>query len=242
MPEVAQDRQTTEDAARPLKCVGVEHPPATSTPAGRQDRNVVLEGVAVFKPLIESLALVGALAFLAGWSYLSSYLSSFGLNPLELDVGSALASVFALHVLYRSVWPIALLAAILSAFAVFRVIFPLRKGPSPVLVATSIAIVSVVAFVIAGIGLGRSNARADLFETSSRLPAVGFATDLTGDYPACVAEGLMECRLLVHWKSTYYFFEPIRGARLPGAVYDIQLYALPDSHVKFVRYNRGEND
>jgi hypothetical protein len=183
----------------------------------------------VLKPLAEAGAIFVALAFVTGWSYTASYYNAFGLNPLEIDVGVQVAAALALQVLYQSTWPLLILAAVAALLLAgggglsrWR---PAISGPA------ILGLFFVMSF--AGVFRGRSVAVSDMREETTRLPYVGFTSTANKDErPACIAQGKLECRLLLHWKGIYYFFEPLKGVNL-------HVYEIPESQVSLVHIGRG---
>jgi len=93
----------------------------------------------------------------------------------------------------------------------------------------------------AGSRRGRVLAKEDMFETSPRLPTVGFVSKSKANEPSCLSDGTMDCKLLLHAKGMYYFFIPIResvGLSSVG-VSNLNVYAVPESEVVSVHVSPG---
>jgi hypothetical protein len=204
--------------------------PAASiqTQADRED------AFSVLKALAEASAVIVAVTFVGGWSYLSSYYRTFGLNPLELDLSMPVVSTIALYILYKSVWPLLVFGALLIFLAlVAGRTQTLRRGW--VVAALGILLLAVSA---AGLMHGRSLANKDMLQESSTLPYVAFATKGKLSEPSCVesgAFGTLDCKLLLHQRNTYYFFQPVPGQNAGN----MNLYILSDSDVEGVHIQRG---
>lgn len=190
------------------------------------------DSLAVFKALAEASAVFLALTFIGGWSYLSAYYKTFGLNPLELDFPIPVVSTIALYVLYESVWPLCVLTALFVALA----LLPRRKLRGGwVVVALGVLLVTTST---AGLFHGRRVASQDMLNQSSTLPYVAFATKLRISGPSCVDSGTLgslDCKLLLHNKNSYYFFEPIPKEHAGN----MNLFILADSDVAQVHIQRG---
>jgi hypothetical protein len=93
-----------------------------------------------------------------------------------------------------------------------------------------------------GIFAWRSLAAEDIFDTGSRLPNVGFTTktSIRESEPDCLAKGTTDCKLLLHAKGAYYFFEPIPEAASKSAHgRNIKLYIVPESEISGAQLVRG---
>lgn len=211
--------------------------PGAPAPTPSASSNFALKSAA------EAIVVGGTLTFVSGWSYVSAYLTNFGFSVFDIDLSSSLLSTLAIHVLYRSPWPVYVIVGVTAALSIFRQVTRRELGANAM---TAVAVVMlgivIISLAIAGARLGRANATQDLHVSSSRLPTVAFDTELRGDYPDCVTRGVLSCRLLVHWKQAYFFFEPLtdQGADAPGDVYNVQLYVLPEAQVKFARLSIGQ--
>ena len=194
----------------------------------------------LLKSIAETAAVFGYIASVTGWSYLSSYFSFFGFRPMELDVSSSLASLFAVSVLYQSALPLALSVAIVILVSLFRNKLP-RFGEIGMLL---VLLAATLTLYKLGSHMGRTAAKEDIWEeTSNRLPSVGFfATESQEGFPSCVSatNPHVDCRLLFHAKSVYYFFKPFASA-IPNAPppSNLEVFALPESKVRLVQYQRG---
>jgi hypothetical protein len=195
------------------------------------------DAFAVLKALAEASAVILALTFFGGWSYLSSYYKTFGLNPMELDLPIPVVSTISVYVLYESVWPLFVFAALFFSLAlVARWLRRLARGW---IVAALGALLLTVA--VAGLIHGRRVANQDMLADSRNLPYVSFATKQRLSGPSCVDSGTfgsLDCKLLLHYKSAYYFFEPVprEGAG------SMNLYVLSDSDLAGVHVQRGIDD
>ena len=188
----------------------------------------------VLKSVAEAGAVMGALSFAAGWSYMASYYAMFGLNPMELEFSVPATCVFALHMLGNSVWPAPVLVVFLTAMAFLH--NRLRLSGTWTAVFMMALLASVVA---AGTWRGRAVAREDMFETSPRLPSVGFSTKTKDLEPRCLGEGTTDCKLLLHVGGVYYFFEPISIDAAPTAFSNLNVYMTPESEILAVHVQRG---
>lgn len=193
-----------------------------------------VDSLVVVKALTEVSAVLLALTFVGGWSYLAAYYRTFGLNPLELEFSSSVFSTLAVYVLSKSLWPILIFLAIITVLAVIaRRLHRLER--SWVAVALSVLLFVVV---IAAVHRGRSMADEDMLVESSSLPNVAFATKTKiGAFP-CVEVGNFgssDCKLLLHTKGAYYFFLPVPAA----GVGSLNLYMLPESEIAASHLLRG---
>jgi hypothetical protein len=197
----------------------------------------------------EAATVVTGLSFISGWLYWSTYYSSFGLNPLELDFSAAVLSVSPIQVVVRD-WQsdsssvgLALVAAIVAGllltglFVHFRVNGYRRAGTMLVLIA--------IGMCAAAFKLGRHDGALDL-GCSSRLPDVAFVTNtqdaLTAGNGAasCVVDSELSCKLVLHANSIYHYFTTPEvcdaGAEAAGGGFATA--ELPDSQVRLIRVQR----
>ena len=192
------------------------------------------DSFSVLKALAEASAVFLALTFVGGWSYLASYYKTFGLNPLELDIPIPVVSTIAVYVLYESVWPLFVAGVLILAMAIVA-----RRLPGPGRGWTVAALVVLLfTTAIAGVFRGRQVANHDALAYSANLPNVAFASKLKDPEPSCVGHetyGSMDCKLLLHFKGSYYFFQPVPVA---GAG-SINVYVLADSDLAGVHIQRG---
>jgi hypothetical protein len=202
--------------------------PARAESTGNDD------SFAVLKALAEASAVILALTFVGGWSYLSSYFKTFGLNPLELDLSIPIVSTISVYVLYESVWP-------LFVFGVLLVILALaarrlhRRGRGWIVAGLGVLLLTGAA---AGLLRGREVANQDMLDESRTLPYVSFATKQKLSGPSCVDTGTfgsIDCKLLLHYKSAYYFFQPVPKERAGS----LNLYVLSESDVAGIHVQRG---
>jgi hypothetical protein len=189
----------------------------------------------VLKSLAEASAVFAALTFVGGWSYLASYYKTFGLNPLELDISIPVASTIALYVLCESVWPLFIVGALIVTLTfVARRLRALGRG-------WVVAALGVLLLTAASAGMfrGRKVADQDMLVGSPNLPYVVFDSKLMDPEPPCVGNGaygtMTVCKLLLHFKSTYYFFRPLPVAG-EGS---LNLYVLSDSDLVGAHVQRG---
>ncbi|HEY7389812.1 MAG TPA: hypothetical protein VH640_14945 [Bryobacteraceae bacterium] len=188
------------------------------------------------KAVAEVSAIFVALAFVTGWSYMASYYMLFGLNPIELDFSVPAIASFAIHVIRHSGWPLPVAAILLSLLAL---LYP-RLGAARRAWAGGCVAILLFTFATVGALRGRSAAAADMFDTSNDLPNVGFVSKTKSVQPDCLGEGTTDCKLLLHARSTYYFFEPISAAA-SSSVHDrsLNVYMAPDSEIVAVHLERG---
>jgi len=209
--------------------------PAPLSAAGDSSKSANKEDpLAMLKALGEVSAVFVALTFVGGWSYLASYYKTFGLNPLELDLPIPVVSTIAVYVLYESVWPLIVAGVLMVAMAFLaRRLQGLGRG----WVAAAFAVLLLTA-ASAGVFRGRQVANQDTLADSSNLPNVAFASNIDNPESPCVdhnAYGSMDCKLLLHFKGVYYFFEPVPVA----GVGSMNLYSLSDSELLGVHVQRG---
>lgn len=211
------------------------------------DTSVANTVLAPMKTLLGFGGFFSTLAFTVGWSYLSSYLFTFGFGPLDVEISSLVATSLAPHVLSRWLLPLIAISTVVSALFLLAQSGRLKSRATNWL-AVLFVVMIYVATAVAGVNVGRENARRDMLQDSSRLPTVGFVSDLTdARFPRCVSDGALECRLLMYRRGVYYVFIPItsksagdgRSLAIPDVPFNITLFALPESHVKFVRIVRG---
>ncbi len=192
------------------------------------------DSFAVLKALAEASAVILALTFVGGWSYLSSYYTTFGLNPLELDLSIPVVSTISIYVLWESVWPLFVLAALFVALALAARRLH-RLGRGWIVAALGVLLLTVAA---AGLGRGRQAANRDMLDASSTLPYVSFAAKQRISGPPCLDSGTfgsLDCKLLLHYKSAYYFFQPVPKERTGS----MNLYVLSESDLAGVHVQRG---
>jgi hypothetical protein len=198
------------------------------------ERAPTVDVLALLKAVVEAGAALVPLGFSAGWSYMASYYNAFGLNPMELDFSVAATCVFAAHMIGNAGWWFSIVAVGIAAL-----MFILRRvKASATWTAGGIAFLLIVAMVV-GTVRGRAVAREDMFETSRRLPTVSFATKSRPSEPSCVANGTADCKLLLHVKGAYYFFEPIAPDAETVAFRNVNVYIVPESEVVAVHLQRG---
>lgn len=191
--------------------------------------------VSTWKLIVEAGAVLGTLAFTAGWSYISSYLSTFGFRAFDVEISTSVASALAPHVLYRSTWPLIVLPAITLGFVGLHY-FTGRSGRRSTTFALMLLGVAYVCMLWAGISSGRAAARQATM-SDSNLPKVGLELLSQGSekLPRCVAYGVPECRLLMHAKGNWYLLSPIASGTEPVTeVYNFHIYAVPESQVRMV--------
>ncbi|MGD0778854.1 MAG: hypothetical protein ABSC05_39260 [Candidatus Solibacter sp.] len=216
----------------------MEIPADVSAPASSAAQ-VKDDPLALLKALAEASAVFLALTFIGGWSYLSSYYRTFGLNPLDFDFPLPVVCTIALYVLYEAVWPLfvgGIVVAILAITA--RRTHRLRR--EWIVAAICIVLVAVAA---AGLLRGRQVADRDMLDdpTSQALPYVAFATKTEfkgGAKPSCIewnSLGSPDCKLLMHYKSTYYFFKPVSREGQDNLL----LYMLFDADLIAAHEQRG---
>jgi hypothetical protein len=194
------------------------------------------DSFAVLKAVAEMSAVIVALTFVGGWSYLSSYYRTFGLNPLEFDLPISVVSTIPLYLLYESAWPLlfvfaALLVVNLPPTA--RWLHRFRREWILVVLGLLIFVISV-----AGLACGRNAANRDMINESPTLPYVSFATKQRLSGPSCVdlgSFGSLDCKLLLHYKGAYYFFQPVPK----GPAGSLNLFVLSDSDVSGIHVQRG---
>jgi hypothetical protein len=199
------------------------------------------DALSTLKTIAEVGVLFLAVSFAGGWSFMASYYVSFGVNPYELEFSVPATSSFAVQMLFSSFWPIP--SAIFIYPVLFFVYWQLGKA------GWGFVARAVPGFSIAGLLLGvaylgswhgRTQAAQDVFETSAKLPSVGFTTKAPMEGPNCLARGTTDCRLLLHTKGTYYFFEPLPSRTSAFSQNgSIKLYLVPDSEIRSARLVRG---
>jgi hypothetical protein len=198
---------------------------------------------AVLKAVGETAVLFGFFASITGWSYLSSYYSSFGFRPMEIDVSSSLVSLYALNVVYES--PVTLTVTVVVVLLVSLLHLNLKHFRG-VFLLVGLLLVSLGLYKL-GSQLGKTTAHEDVWDTSNRLPSIAlYASETEESYPDCVSAKTptLDCRLLFHGKGVYYFFKPFEKPAGSAVVSDdrpmnLEVYALPESKVRFVQYQRG---
>jgi len=204
---------------------------------------IAVDSFAFLKVIAEVSTLVVAFSFIGGWSYLAAYFRTFGLNPLELDVSVPVVCTLAVYVLYGAKWPLGVVAAIILTRVVFaRQLRPLGRGP----VAAMLGLLFLTA-AAAGLIRGRQLANEDALLDSLALPYIAFASKLEKiDQPSCVefkTYGSLDCKLLLHSKNTYYFFQPVPrvGEGTLKVLGSLSIYTLSDSDVISVHVQKSLN-
>jgi hypothetical protein len=195
------------------------------------------DSLAVLKALGEASAVFVALMFVTGWSYLASYYQTFGLNPLELAVPVPVVSTVGFNVLTDARWPLIFAIGLILLVAVLgHWVRRLRWA--------IVAVLAVLLVFSAAVGVdkGRQVANQDTRMDSTSLPFVAFSSKLKDpSQPSCVdyqTYGSLDCKLLMHSNSTYYFFQPVPAAS-EAASMNLNLYMLPDSDLNGVHVQRG---
>lgn len=197
------------------------------------------DSFAILKALSEGAAVFVALSFVGGWSYLSAYYRTFGLNPLEFEFSLPVVCTSALYALYQAEWPLYVGGVLVAAMPVIA-----RRIPGN-LRGWIAATISILFVGVAALGAfeGRVTANVDMLDdpNSEALPYVAFATKLEfkgAARPSCVewnSLGAPDCKLLAHYKGTYYFFKPV--AKKGQA--NLLLYALSESDLLATHIQRG---
>ncbi|MGA9133442.1 MAG: hypothetical protein ACLQHT_21120 [Terracidiphilus sp.] len=196
--------------------------------------------LAVLKSFAELSAVFVGLTYIGGWAYVATYYRTFGLNALELDLPLPVVCTSAAYMLFNVRWPLLVIAALLSAWMLLA---RWRKLNQRIV---TIAVLVLLLFTVstAGATHGRRQANDDMLADSSELPNVAFSTRLANDdQPPCVGYqtyGILECKLLLHSKGTYYFFTPIRNpdeSLAKGG--NLNVYTLADSDVTGMHILRG---
>jgi hypothetical protein len=199
----------------------------------------------LLKSIAEASTVFLALAFVAGWSYLSSYYKTFGLSPTELDIPLPVVATVAVHMLYDSIWPLPVLGLLVAALVALSHRFVSWRSKQGWVVAGVLLIL--FCSTIAALFRGRDMANFDMLEETPNLPLIAFASKSESaklgppDQPSCVAFqtfGTMDCKLLIHSKSTYYFFRPIPQS-LASNTDKLDLYMIPDAEVLAMHLQRG---
>jgi hypothetical protein len=199
------------------------------------------DSLAFLKSLADASAVFVAFTYIGGWSYLASYYSSFGLNPLELDLSLPVVCTAAVVVLLGALWPLLIVVALSLGwiFLGHRLKRHHHRGVTAV-----ILMLLLLAASIAGVIDGGRRATDDMLIDSGELPYVAFSSRLTKtDQPPCVdyqTYGSLDCKLLLHSKGTYYFFTPVPTPdEALVRVGSLNLYTLADSDVTGVHILRG---
>jgi len=210
-------------------------PPAAAAPAGAA-QPAAEDSLGALKSIAEVGSLFVALSFVGGWSFMASYYQSFGLNSSELDFSVPATAAFAVHMLRHSGWPLLLAGALFAGLALFYgKLGAARRTWAGVCIA-----ILIFAVAAAGSLRGRALASEDMFDTSRRLPNVGFVSKAAAQQPDCLAKGTTDCKLLLHAKGAYYFFEPIPGAASASAHgRNIKLYIVLESEISQTQVVRG---
>lgn len=190
---------------------------------------------AFLKSLAENSAIFVAFTYIGGWSYLSSYYGTFGLNPLELDMPLPVVCTTAVYVLFNAAWPILVAAALWVGWNfVGHYLKRFRRGATMVI----LALLLLVPYLL-GAFRGRQHATVDMLIDSGTLPYVSFSSKLVKtDQPSCVdyqTYGSSDCKLLLHSKGIYYFFTPVPKQ----GVGSLNVYTLADSDVTGIHILRG---
>jgi hypothetical protein len=200
------------------------------------------DSLAFLKSLADASAVFVGFTYIGGWSYLASYYSTFGLNPLELDLPLPVVCTAAVYVLFNPAWH--LLVVAVAALPLGWIFFGHhlgrhRRGWTAVILALLLLVTS-----YAGVYEGKQHATDDMLTDSSELPYVAFSSRLAENgLPSCVdyqTYGTTDCKLLLHSKGMYYFFTPVPkpGKGLAG-VGSLNVYAIADSDVTGVHILRG---
>lgn len=199
---------------------------------------------ALLKAVTETAALFGFLLTVIGWSYLAAYYSFFTFQPMELDISSSVVFLFAVDALSRLLIPLIVIIAIILVLHLGRVKLPRLGGIGLLLILT----LSTLGLHDLGSLLGRRSARLDIWNTSSRLPSVGlYLRSSREGYPSCASatNPTIDCRLLLHNKGSYYLIKPFDSAAVEepeagtATIKNLEVYAVPDSEVQLVQYERG---
>ena len=208
------------------------------------------------------IVLLGALLYVAGWSYLYQYYKTFGVRVSELNLPLYDALVYSLTVIFSSFWSFFWLFLLII---IGGAILSIRWINERLLTALGIGLFIVAVLLVGywlshkGTALGAAHARQDMLEKGSNLPSVRLKVEPD---PPVEAKGLTNLtknrvetegalsgtqeqifdqagyRLLIHANEQYYFFRPIKdGQGLPAS--NLDLYVVPDSRVRSVHIQRG---
>jgi hypothetical protein len=199
------------------------------------DQFASMDSLALLKALVEASAVFVAFTFIDGWSYLASYYSAFGLNPLELDFPIPVVCTTAIYVLFNEKWPLIVVVVLLLAWGVLSLRFP-RLSRSVGATVLGLLLLTVSA---AGVLRGRKQANENMLAESSVLPLVAFSAKVINkDQPTCVefqTYGSLDCKLLLHSKGISYFFQPVAASGNGN----INVFTLSDSDIGGVHISRG---
>jgi len=180
------------------------------------------------KAIGEGSAALIAFGFVCGWSYLTSYYQTFGLNTLKLDISVPVVATTGLYAMVADEsWLAGGLALVVVAGLILIEFVRPRRG-----ILSISAFVVLMASMTAGFSAGHAAANEDKGARSIRLPNVSFAVSAKPEEapPDCVdvkTYGSMDCKLLLHTDAIYYFFEPVPDTN--GG--NINLYALSESQI-----------
>jgi hypothetical protein len=195
---------------------------------------------AVVKAVAETTAVIGALAYVAGWSSLYSYYNAFGIGLFGLDIPFAVGCVFAIRVLIHSIWPALILAIMAVIYAVIKSV--LRRRLHSGVLAAVVLLALAITFALSGAAVGLRAAATDMLEETSQLPLVAFVTTAKPTYaaPDCLSSNTLDCRLLVHSGGQYYFFEPIKehGGQGEFQSLTVEVFTIPDKELALARVQR----
>ena len=216
-------------------------------------KNEAHDPIEILRSIAAIAGVLTGIAFIAGWLYWSTYYSSFGLNPLELDFSVAVVSVSPIQVVLRDVKSLGSVASwvVIGALLLYAVLTVLyirfRTGSHPrgqfraKLLLTTLA----VGMFMGGWLLGRFDAALDS-GCASRLPNVAFLTSAVNppteaDGAASCLDNYLTCKLVLHSKNTYYYFQiPDCGSGTTPATSGAGFASaeLPDSEVRMIRVQR----
>jgi hypothetical protein len=238
--------EVEEDAAPPVQKPGqTNHDVEKRIDLTTPEENSLAFLKSLLKSLAEASAVSVGFTFVIGWSYLAAYYSTFGLNPLELDLSLPVVCTTAVYVLFDSGWWLLpggaiVMAALWLASTLFG--HHLRgfwRG-------LTVAVLTLLLFLASHscVSLGRHQAKENMLIDSSELPNVAFSSRVAKtDQPDCVEHetyGSLDCKLLLHSKGTYYFFTSIPRPKEPLLdAGSLNVYTLADSDVTGVHILRG---
>ena len=225
-----------DDPVAPAQAIVFKPVNTNAIAAGPPPQSFGDDAYGALKSIAEIGSLFLALSFVGGWSFMSSYYSAFGVNSSEFDFSVPVTSAFAVHMLRTSGWPMMVAIVFLAGLAVFYGKLGVARR------AWTGAFMMVTLFVVATASSlrGRHLAAEDIYETSPRLPNVGFFSKNAAQEPDCLSKGTTDCKLLLHSKGAYYFFEPLTGTALPSKqIRNVKIYVVQDSEIYAAQIVRG---
>ncbi|MGA2236969.1 MAG: hypothetical protein ABSG23_15990 [Terriglobales bacterium] len=192
------------------------------------------------KKLAEISALLGALLFLVGWSYLYGYYSGFGLSADDMGFSVDNVLVHALPVIVGSSWYLRVaIVIIVLLVAYFGSTKRLSLLQQPGIVLLLVMVAAAASSTYAS-GIGRDNARRDYHVSTSTLPYVTLEGPMDGGPTSGCSLEEANYRLLLRSSGHITVVLPIDNRNMTAS--NLRVCIFPESRIQAVRIQVGIRD